>query len=215
MDDLAALSIDEFLDRVADRTPTPGGGGVAGLAGALACAMGRMVAAYSIKKSTEAPARERVESLSGQLKVTDQLLRGLITQDGVAYSEMTAARKALQDGRLEAPAFHNAVLRAIAVPMEMAAAVSRALAAMDAFKGDATPYLLSDLGVAAVLADATAHAAAYSVRINVGELTDEGTRQRIVSDVKQTVRRCTEHRDSIEAHVRRCLGFEDQGGPGR
>jgi formiminotetrahydrofolate cyclodeaminase len=215
MDDLAALSIDEFLDRVADRTPTPGGGGVAGLAGALACTMGRMVAAYSIKRSTVAPACARVESLSGQLKVTDQLLRGLITQDGVAYGEMTAARKALQDGRLEAPAYHNAVLRAIAVPMEMSAAVSRALAAMDAFKVDANPYLLSDLGVAAVLAHATARAASYSVRINVAELTDEGMRERIVTDVEQTVQRCTEHCDSIEAYVRGHLGFEDQGGPGR
>jgi len=215
MDDFATLNIDEFLDRVADRTPTPGGGGVTGLAGALACAMGRMVAAYSIKKSTETPACERVESLAAHLKVIDQLLRGLITQDGVAYGEMTAARKALQDGRMEAPAYHNAVLKAISVPMEMAAAVSRALAAMDACKIDANPYLLSDLGVAAVLADATARAASYSVRVNLVELADDAMRVRIVTDVEQTVQRCIEHRDSIEAYVRRRLGFEDQGGPGR
>ncbi len=47
MDDLTKLTVESFLDEVADRTPTPGGGAVSALAGALACAMARMVAAYS------------------------------------------------------------------------------------------------------------------------------------------------------------------------
>jgi formiminotetrahydrofolate cyclodeaminase len=215
MDDLAGLSLDEFLNRVADRAPTPGGGGVAALAGALACAMGRMVAAYSVKKATEAAVRERVEWTAGQLRVADELLRGLISRDGAAYADMTTARKATRDGKADESSYGDAVLRAIAVPMEMAAAASNALAAMDAFKDDANPYLLSDLGVAAVLAEATARAAAYSVRINVGELTDEDLGERIVSDAVQTIRRCAAHRESIEAHVRRRLGLEDGDGAGR
>ena len=107
MDDLAGLSIDEFLNRVADRTPTPGGGAVAGLAGALACAMGRMVAAYSLRKDAAAPVREQVESVAGQLAVADQLLRGLISRDGAAYAAMTEARKAVREGRAEASTYRR------------------------------------------------------------------------------------------------------------
>ncbi|MGI0068150.1 MAG: cyclodeaminase/cyclohydrolase family protein, partial [Thermoplasmata archaeon] len=42
-----AESFTGFLDRIAARTPTPGGGSAAAAAGALAAALGEMVLAYS------------------------------------------------------------------------------------------------------------------------------------------------------------------------
>lgn len=47
---LADLTVTDFLDRVSSNDPVPGGGSVAALAGALASALGTMVARLTIGK---------------------------------------------------------------------------------------------------------------------------------------------------------------------
>jgi len=215
MKDLAELTLDGFLDRVAERTPTPGGGSVAALAGALSCAMARMVTAYSVGKKTDEARRVRVDSMACRLKLADDLLRALVTRDGLAYSEMTAARESLEKGAMDRAGFDQAVLNAIAVPMELATAAAAALKAMDELKDDASRYLLSDLGVAAVLADAAGEAAAYTIRVNAGELADARLRSRILTDLEQTLQHGTAHRNSVETYVRGSLEFEDRPAGGR
>jgi len=211
MDDLTKLAVDDFLDKTADRTPTPGGGSVTGLAGALSCALARMVASYSVNKKTEEPVREQVEGFARRFHRADQLLRALTTRDATAYSEMTESakqRKAARAGddaqasEAAGRAYETAVLSALAVPMEMAALASNALATMDEFKTVASRYLLSDLGIAAVLAEATARSARYTVGINTPELEDEGTRVRVMREIDEIIDHCTGHRESVEAFVR-------------
>ena len=163
MDELTRHEVDEFLDRLAGRTPTPGGGSATGLAGALACALARMVAAYSVGAKTDAPVAERVNSLAGHLHRTDQLLRALVTQDARVYTDMTAAAQAMRQDAAKKEAYLDAVRAAVSVPMEMAAIASNALSTMDELKTMANSYLLSDLGIAAVLADAVARTARYTV----------------------------------------------------
>lgn len=201
MDEFTELSVGAFLDQVADRTPTPGGGGVAGLAGALACAMGRMVAAYSVSKKTEPAVRAQMESVSAKLRRADELMRTLITRDASAYTQMTQAGKEAGENDSGRGAHQDAVVSAIGVPMEMAALASNTLSTLDAFKQSANRHLLSDLGVAAVLADATARAAAYSVWINARELDDDALRAKIIADTDKTIEHCASHRESIEAYV--------------
>src|SRR5437868_4602544 len=48
-------TISDFLSAAASKQPTPGGGSVTALAGALAAAMGEMVLNYSIGKKNLAP----------------------------------------------------------------------------------------------------------------------------------------------------------------
>jgi formiminotetrahydrofolate cyclodeaminase len=208
MDDYTELSVDAFLDQVAERTPTPGGGGVAGLAGALACAMGRMVAGYSVNKQTEPAVRAQVESVNLQLQRADELMRALITRDADAYTAMTEAAKAPGKHAPARAAYHEAVLAAISVPMEAAALSSNTLSTLDEFKESASRNLLSDLGVAAVLADAAAQAAAYSVWVNARELGDTSLRAKIISDTDKTIDHCARHRKSIEAYVRSHLEID-------
>jgi formiminotetrahydrofolate cyclodeaminase len=213
MDDFTALPIDDFLDQVAGRTPTPGGGSVTAAAGALSCALARMVAAYSVPKKADLPVRPQVESAADRCDHADKLLRGLIIQDAEAYERMTTAAKAAREDASARAAHQEAVLAAISVPMEMAALASDVLIIMDEFKAAASWYLLSDLGVAAVLAQATARAAWYSVRVNVRELTDTTLRTRVMADIDQTVDRCAPPTESIESFVR--VHLEGKASPSR
>ena len=133
--ELTKQIVDDLLDHVAQRAPTPGGGSVAALAGALACALGRMVAAYSVTNKTSPQDRKNIESVMGKLRSADELMRALITQDAVAYRAMTAAAKVAREDPALAPRHQEAVLSAIGVPMEIAAIAANALSIMDAFKG--------------------------------------------------------------------------------
>ncbi len=201
MEEFTGLTVERFLDQTADRTPTPGGGGVTALAGALACAMGRMVAAYSVGKKTDAAVAARVQEAALRLERADQLLRALITEDAKAYTAMTEAAKAAKADPSKEGGRQAAILAAIAVPMEMAALSSSALETMDEFKSIASKYLLSDLGVAAVLADATARASRYSVRINLGDVADATAAGRIAAEIDTIIAHCDQRRGSIEAFV--------------
>lgn len=203
MDDFASLSIHDFLDATAKRAAVPGGGAVAAVAGALACAMARMVTAYSIGKKTPDEARTEIEKVGKRLAGVDNLFRALMTQDAEAYAAMTAAAKARRsDSESTAKTYQDAVLAAISVPMEMAALASDTLGTLDSFKTMANRHLMSDLGVAAVLADATARTAAYSVRINLNELSTSELRIRIENELDTTLARCGELRVSLEGFIK-------------
>jgi glutamate formiminotransferase/formiminotetrahydrofolate cyclodeaminase len=205
MDDLTRQSVDDFLDAVAQRTATPGGGSVAAAAGALACALACMVTDYSIVKNMEPGIRDQMETLLNRLRSADEILRGLVTQDAVAYAAMSAAGKAARDNPAAKATYQEAVLNAVAVPLETAAAASHALATMDELKDSANSHLLSDLGVASVLAEAAARAAWYMVAVNLPELTDVAMRTKLRGNIDETVRHCEGYRRSIEAFVRRNL----------
>lgn len=208
MDDLANLRFDEFLRRVAEKAPSPGGGSVAGAAGALACALGQMVTSYSVGSKTDAQTRDRQSRLAGRLEAAltslhrlAQISKALVTQDAAAYEAMTTASKHRGESDAAAGAYQEAVLAAVAVPMEIAAVSSRALTTMDEMKEVANPYLLSDLAIAAVLADATARSARYLVQLNAAELTDNGRQTAVLAEIDQTVEHCDTRRGAIEAFV--------------
>jgi glutamate formiminotransferase/formiminotetrahydrofolate cyclodeaminase len=151
-----------FLDAVAARQPTPGGGSVAAAAGALAAAMARMVAAYSPGGGAGADAVAAVRGAAEELAEADRMLRRLVNEDAAAYQFYANARKSAAAGERE-----RATALALAVPMETVAVGCAVLRTLDRCKEAWNRNLISDLGVAAVLAEACVRAAAYNVRINL------------------------------------------------
>ena len=204
MNDLTEQSLETFLDAVANRAPTPGGGSVTAAAGALAGSLARMAVAYSVGAKTPDATRARVENAAAQLLRVDHLLRALITQDAEVYATMTATAKAAKATPSDSPAQaarDEAVMSAIAVPMEAAALASLALSVMNDVKEITNPYLLSDLGVAAILAEATARAARTMVLVNAADVRDATARGKLLTDIDAVVEHCAAHAESIEAHV--------------
>lgn len=201
MKDCTEQTIDKWLDALADRQPAPGGGAGAACAGALAAALGRMVVAYSVGANTPEPDRARFDSLATQLQVMDQLLRALMTRDAQAYLAMTDAARVAKKDPSARSAYQEAVLAAIGVPMEIAAVATSLLAALDAAKDGMSRYMVSDLGVTAVVACAAVDGAGYMVRVNLAEVDDRRTQNKIAGDIRAVARRSAAHRASIESFV--------------
>src|SRR5215218_5437057 len=86
-------TIRQFLDATAAKHPTPGGGSVTALAGALAAAMGEMVLNYSVGKKDLAAYQPELQAGLIELTRARALLLGLMQEDQAAYEALTAARK--------------------------------------------------------------------------------------------------------------------------
>ena len=194
-EDLAAGTVSQFLDRLADRTPTPGGGSVAALAGALACALAHMVAAYSSR------AGDQTAAIGRRLQNADRMLRTLLTEDIAAYQALSAATaEAKADPRAEARR-QTALLTAALVPLEIAATATTALAAVDELKSLANKALLSDLAAAAVVGEACVQAARGFVRVNLGQVTDAARQREPAAEIERLGTRAGGLRASIDAFV--------------
>src|SRR5438132_10431411 len=89
----ANQSVNDFLDALASKKPTPGGGSVTALAGALAAAMGEMVVNYSIGKKDLAEHQPALTEALAELTRARGLLLLLMAEDQQAYEALTLARK--------------------------------------------------------------------------------------------------------------------------
>ena len=182
-------SVAEFLEAAATKQPTPGGGAVAALTGALAASMLEMTLQYSVgKKELEAYQGELVPALVAARAVRKQL-EALVEEDQTAYLRLTSAKKLLDGDATKAAAVAGAVDVAVAVPIAIAGRGLELLELSDRVLNFVNPYLLSDLAVSAELSMATIRAAVYNVRINLPELSSDSRRIEVGQQVAATMQR--------------------------
>jgi formiminotetrahydrofolate cyclodeaminase len=180
--------IGQFLDATAARQPTPGGGSIAALAGALSASIGEMVINYSLgKKGLEAYAVE-LKPVLAEMHRARLLLLGLMVEDQAAYEAAVAARKLPADSPERAAAYPAALLASIRVPQAMVATSLAVLEMCDRIINFVNFHLLSDLAVCSDLAMATARCAVYNVRVNLADL-GPAERQQIESNTTQLLSR--------------------------
>jgi formiminotetrahydrofolate cyclodeaminase len=171
-DRLLELSVAEFNEATAAKTPTPGGGSVAGVVGALAVALGRMALNFTRGKKKYAQHEEFYEHLGRRLELASRMFQDLVADDVAAYRLYQAAT-----GQEESPAKKQAVqlaaAAAIDVPREVAKLALAVLADLKALEPKSNPYLITDLLAAGVLAVAAAKLSDYNVRINLPQVEDK------------------------------------------
>jgi formiminotetrahydrofolate cyclodeaminase len=154
--------VGQFLDQLAARTPTPGGGGAAALAAALAAGLAGMAARFS---ATRLPGAEEMAGHADDLR---RRASALADADAEAYGAVLAAFALPRDpGNDRDQRIRDALGRAAELPAEMAeiAAQVAGMAARLATEGN--PNLCGDSVTAAVLAEAAARSSAVLVDINV------------------------------------------------
>jgi methenyltetrahydrofolate cyclohydrolase len=174
-----STTIKQFLDAAAARQPTPGGGSVTALVGALAATMGEMVVNYSLgKKDLEAYVGELKPALA-EFNKARQVLVQLMVEDQLAYAALTAARKLPAESPDRAAQMSAALAACIRAPQAMAATAVAVLGVCDRIVNFVNPWLLSDLAVCADVSMATVRCSVYNVRVNLTEVKDEAERQRI------------------------------------
>ena len=167
----------DFIRSVASSSPTPGGGSVAALCGALSGSLTAMVCNLTIGRDKYDDVRPEMErALEDSSKLVERLTE-LVDEDAQAYTSVVTALR-LPKGtdeekgkRMEA--MQNGLRRAIAVPVEVMELSLEAirLAYLVVRKGN--EGALSDSGSGAMLAFAALHAASMNVKINLKQIQDQ------------------------------------------
>jgi len=177
-------SIDGFLEALASRTPAPGGGAASALCGAVACALGEMVARYSISPGVEPAGVIELEAIGSKLMKCRVMLRRCMEEDAAAYEALVAARRERRNHPETQGLHQSAVLAAATVPLETVAAAVTALTALDELRPKSNPHLVSDLAAAAILAVGCVESAAHQVEVNLPHLEDASTQESLRADLR-------------------------------
>jgi len=177
--------ISEFLEAAAARRPTPGGGSVTALVGALSASMGEMVLQYSIGKKDLAAYAEELKPALASFTRARRMLVQLMVEDQAAYEAITAIKKLPADSPERHDRLPPALLACIRAPQAMAATGVAILELCDRMINFVNYHLLSDLAVCADLAMATTRCAIYNVRVNLKEIADPQDRRSIESTTGQ------------------------------
>jgi len=165
-----------FLDAVATPSATPGGGSVSAFAGALAAALGQMVAELSRKKKSQAGFADQLSAALDEMRRIADELAEAIDRDAASYDAVMAAFKLSQgdakETRQREEAIQKATKGASEVPLQVAertVALFERLGQLDAI---VAASMRSDLQVARLMAEAGARGALANVEINLEGLTD-------------------------------------------
>ena len=180
-------SIDAFLNASAAKQPTPGGGSIAALAGALAAAMGEMVVNYSLGKKDLSEHQETLQHVIAEFTRARQVLLELMIEDQEAFGALSAIRKLPESDPTRAGKFDAALLVCIRIPQSIGITAAAILNLCDQIGDKVNKYLLSDLAVSAELAMATVRCAAYNVRVNLADVSDPAERAKFKSQAEAQI----------------------------
>lgn len=178
--------ISDFLNRLADRVPAPGGGAVAALHAAQAAALLGMVSRYSTgeKYATHQVTIARIITETDRMRFT--ALR-LAEDDAVAFSAVADAYrlpKVTDAEKLTRAAVIAAGLAGAAKPpaavIEMAGSL---IGATEELLPIGNRNVITDVAAAAEAIRAAATTARLNVEINLGGIKDEKIRAELVAEV--------------------------------
>ncbi|MFO1401625.1 MAG: cyclodeaminase/cyclohydrolase family protein [Steroidobacteraceae bacterium] len=180
-------SLNDYLALAASSSPTPGGGSVSAIVATNAAAMVSMVANLTLGKKGYEDHQEAARRIAGEAAALIEQLKGLTTRDMEAFDRFVKAWKlpATNDAekRAKAEANEQAAQNATTVPMEICRACLEIMKLARELAPFGNKSAISDVGVAAYVAEAALKAAMLSVDINL-----PGLKTREFADVMRTER---------------------------
>ncbi len=182
---LTDMTLTGFAQQTASESPAPGGGSISAYMGALAAALGTMVANLSAHKAGwDARWKEFSDHADkGQILVTKLL--ALVDEDTDAFNGIMAAiqmpKSTPEEQAARAEAMEAATLHATQVPLQTMEAAFETFALAEAMAECGNPNSVTDAGVGALAARAAVRGAGLNVRINAASLVDRNTADKLVA----------------------------------
>ena len=189
-------TLEEFLAAVAAPTPTPGGGSVSALAGALSVALSRMVAGLARGKAGYETVESELTQLEVRAKKTQARLEALIDEDAKAYEAVMAAmrlpKSTEEEKAARVDAMQRAYRKATEVPLETMERCIEALELAEAAVKKGNRGAVTDAAVAVLLAESAIRGASLNCSINLASIRDEAFRTQAEERVEHLLKRADE-----------------------
>lgn len=177
MSEIKQKSIQVFLDELASKQATPGGGSAAAVMGAQSAALTSMVCNLTIGKPKYAEVEQEMKALLKQSEALREDLTAMIKADVDVFDKLMASYglpKETEDEKSARSKQIQAMLKeATLVPLACAKACAKAieLSRIAADKGNV--FVVSDAGVAVMAGYAALKSAALNVYINAASIKDK------------------------------------------
>ena len=178
-----------FAEETASESPAPGGGSISAYMGALAAALGTMVANLS---SHKAGWDDRWEYFSNRaeegMSVMNELL-ALVDEDTAAFNKIMDVfgmpKGTPEEKAARAEAMEVATLYATQVPLRTMKAAYKAFGVVRAMAEEGNPNSVSDAGVGALAARSAVMGACLNVKINAAGLKDRAAAEALVKEANE------------------------------
>lgn len=186
---LVDMTCTGFAEETASESPAPGGGSISAYMGALAAALGTMVANLS---SHKAGWDDRWEFFSNWadngMGVMNELLY-LVDEDTEAFNKIMAVfgmpKGTDEEKAARAEAMEAATLYATQVPLRTMKTAYKAFDVIRAMAEEGNPNSVSDAGVGALAARSAVMGACLNVKINAAGLKDREVADKLVKEAEE------------------------------
>ncbi len=170
-------SIQIFLDELASKSSTPGGGSAAAIIGAMGAALISMVANFTVgKKGYEDVDAESQDILNKSEELRNQLT-DMIEADVDVFNRVMSAygmpKETEEEKATRSEKIQAALKEATDVPLACAKAAAEVIKLSKPIAEKGNKNVISDAGVAVLAGQAALRSAALNVYINIGGIKDE------------------------------------------
>lgn len=207
---LIRMTLKGFARETASESAAPGGGSVSAYMGALAAALGAMVANLSAhKRGWDDRWKEFSDQAVKGQDIMERLLK-LVDEDTAAFAKImnvfSMPKGTEEEKAARAEAMEKATLYATQVPLRTMQTVLEAmpLALEMARKGN--PASASDAGVGAIAALAAVKGAQLNVRINAAGLKDRAMADSLTAEAEKIAKEAAEKEAEILSEVNKNIG---------
>ena len=158
-----------FIDELASKAPTPGGGGASAYCGALAAALSSMVCNLTLGKVAYSAVQDEVQDCCVHLIE-------LVEEDANAFAPLAAAygmpRETTKEQQAKEKALQTALIAACDVPLSIMQTCARVIELAEVLTEKGSRMALSDTGASLLFAKAALQGASLNVVINCASMTD-------------------------------------------
>ena len=207
---LVDMTCTEFALETASESPAPGGGSISAYMGALAAALGTMVANLS---SHKAGWDERWEEFSDYAERGQELvsrLLALVDEDTEAFNRIMAVfampKTTAEEKAARSAALQSATLYATEVPLKTMKASFECFEIVKAMAEIGNPNSVSDAGVGALAARSAVLGAELNVKINAAGLKDREVAERLISEAAEIAQKAVSQEAEILQIVNQKIG---------
>lgn len=186
---LVDMTCTGFAEETASESPAPGGGSISAYMGALAAALGTMVANLSSHKAGWDDKWEYFSNWADNgMAVMNELLY-LVDEDTAAFNKIMDVfgmpKSTDEEKAARAEAMEVATLYATQVPLRTMKAAYKAFDVVRAMAEEGNPNSVSDAGVGALAARSAVMGACLNVKINAAGLKDRAVAEALVKEAEE------------------------------
>ncbi|MFQ5963987.1 MAG: cyclodeaminase/cyclohydrolase family protein [Candidatus Scalinduaceae bacterium] len=197
------------MNDVSSETSTPGGGSVSALVGALGTSMASMSATFTLGREEFEDVEPRIKEIREKCRDKREELLRLMEEDIGAYNGVSRAyalsKSNEHEKRKRSVAIQSALEKATDVPLRVMRCSLGLLEHINELVKITNPNLITDVGVAGLLANAAFKGSMLNVEINLNHIKNKKIVNAVKKETEKALKSAERLSDNIMKKVKKTM----------